>query len=482
MLARRYLYAYGWLASDTEKERAACEHETKALQLDKLLVRLRPYIVTSAAGGADALSGVAATLPDFQALHTAAEATGSGPFVGWENLCSMQATRGIIEGLGRDARAEADVKLEAQKFDETLKHVTALLEALRCAVALCAKEQRQEAATERKAQAAERREQHREEARKRKAAEAQGKEDAAKRRTAGAVNVSRSDIFDGDMATIPHFVPMPRHVEANILKDNNADYGGPFIVEACEWIKREFGRNDPELDKHRAEFEERFPKSLQYKQSGKAHKTTASLDGLVKVLEKAVRPPPTKGAVLLGSNGLEQAKNHCAADGGFSQGALFVYHPSMKYVGPETREASSVRYQESGCKDVLAVPFLTAEALVSSQGEPQPDLRTILDYLAGLTVATAKEFKLAAGERLFFGTVGPQELLYVPLGHLVVERVNNNTPLMGVRAGFLWANAQLLTHFEKLCAAMGRARAGPSEALAERKAIVAAFKARLRPS
>lgn len=120
----------------------------------------------------------------------------------------------------------------------------------------------------------------------------------------------------------------------------------------------------------------------------------------------------------------------------FKDASVFGIAKNSEHIATEIHYASAFRLTLKGSRAVVMFPFMELVGLMSAAGltcEFTPS--RMLDF--GKKMSKASLDTLAEGGRLYHGTIGHGDIVFVPAGWVVAERVAANLDFVGVRVGVL---------------------------------------------
>ena len=108
---------------------------------------------------------------------------------------------------------------------------------------------------------------------------------------------------------------------------------------------------------------------------------------------------------------------------------IYGFSSSMQYAGGEDKFAGQLRFQLEGSRDVILAPFSDVRDALQKLGKTHDTLSALVKNFANLTPEEVEK----TGEKFRYVVHYEGCCLYVPAGWILVERVRDNTPVLGLK-------------------------------------------------
>ncbi len=202
------------------------------------------------------------------------------------------------------------------------------------------------------------------------------------------------------------------------------DWSKPFVIRGCDELKDIF--YEDAFKSERDLFQNNYTAAPSWKAKQVANRTTQGLEKFGKLV--MAKTGLTDIYKLSKEDKLEKAD--CP------EAALFVCSPTFTYGGAEYREHAVFRYLDHGARQVVCCPYKAVSDLLHNSTVPNPSRAMVVNYVANLT---AEEVKRVKDKTSFYNVlVSPQDLMYVPMGFITIEKTLNATTAGGVRLATLF--------------------------------------------
>ena len=350
--------------------------------------------------------------------NRAADKDTPAPFSKSRDCLPVATLRQTLGSLGSSGTTDADLKSANAEASQLMALHSKIVDSVRSAAqAMTQAVAQKEAETKKAAEAAEKK-------RKREAEKVQRQADlqvvkaqkaAAKHAARAASKGAVADLFSAEFLKLPCVTECPRYSEDDFHASNrDMDFDIPFCVRSVPSLDTAADQIGKAAAADLAEFDARFPTATSYKDSGRAHKTLVALSPMASKLplfSPSTKPELKKYINVTAEDSPDQAVKACVGNLGIGTGAVFAFHPMMRFTGTEVMQTGSFRYHLEGKKAFVAIRADVWHDMLKGK---QPDGRTefrmseLLTIFQGIKASDAVELHLPPGS-LFYGVVAERD-------------------------------------------------------------------------
>ncbi|CAE7303235.1 unnamed protein product [Symbiodinium pilosum] len=195
----------------------------------------------------------------------------------------------------------------------------------------------------------------------------------------------------------------------------------PLLLEKCEKALEKYAAI-ARVKAQVATFKCQFPATTQSKTTGRCQlplSVPEHVSGLAEIF-KALDPAKTSWPTTAPSG---TDLSHFLAP------YIYGFSSTMQYAGGEDKWAGQLRFQLEGSREVILAPFGDVREALQKLGKPHDSLSVLIKNFANLTPQEVEK----SAEKFRYVVHNEGCCLYVPAGWILVERVRENTPVLGLK-------------------------------------------------